>query len=151
MHLDGFRGPEISEKDEARLQVADETTLTELKSGKFDAGLAPDSFKDDVSRLHPASASPEYHVTLVEPDRSRFLNYVEPTYPWFALFAQMSGRVELKVTYSDKTGELKDLAIISGHRLLAQPAEDAVRRWRVAPELANDTGRIALDFGIDCQ
>jgi periplasmic protein TonB len=61
---------------------------------------------------------------------------VEPPYPKMALAARVSGAVLLKAVIS-KTGEIRELQVVSGHALLIQAALDAVKQWRYRPYLLN--------------
>ncbi len=105
----------VPPKMEARFQPADEATLAELRSGKFDAGLAPRSFRDDVAAARSAPG-PEFTVKLVNADHFRFERYVEPRYPPLAKQAQISGTVELEMTWNSRTGETEKVTVISGIR-----------------------------------
>src|SRR5437879_3654482 len=77
-----------------RLQQADDGIRSELKSGKFDAGLAPKSFKDDLATSRPVSEGAGFSVTLANADRFRFEHYVNPQYPLLAKQARVTGTVE---------------------------------------------------------
>lgn len=59
---------------------------------------------------------------------------VSPVYPPEAKAAHVQGVVVMHAIIS-KTGEIKDLQVISGHPLLTQAAMDAVRQWRYRPYL----------------
>jgi Gram-negative bacterial TonB protein C-terminal len=108
----------------AQLRPVGEAILSELRSGKFDAGLAPRSFKEDVAAL---SDAPAFGVNLVNADHFRFDRYVDPVYPPFAKEARISGTVELEITSNPTTGETEQVTLVSGHPLLAQAATAAAR------------------------
>jgi TonB family protein len=136
----------------ARLQPAGEAVLAELKSGRFDAGLAPRSFKDDVARLHSASDVPEFSVKLADADHFRFDSYVDPQYPPLAKQARISGTVELEVTSNPTTGETEQVTVISCNPLLAQVAKESAQHWRFVPgtDTALHATRVVLDFVFQC-
>jgi Gram-negative bacterial TonB protein C-terminal len=136
----------------ARLQPADEGVLAELKSGRFDAGFAPKSFKDDVAALRPPSDVPEFSVTLANAGKFRFDHYVEPQYPPQAKQAKISGNVELELTSNPATGAMERVTAISGNPLLARAAEESAHRWRIVPgtEHALHSTRVVLEFVLRC-
>jgi protein TonB len=59
-----------------------------------------------------------------------------PTYPLEARQMQVQGTVVLEATINE-SGQIENLKVISGSRLLAQAAIDAVRKWRYTPYLLN--------------
>jgi|HubBroStandDraft_6_1064221.scaffolds.fasta_scaffold41979_5 protein TonB len=61
---------------------------------------------------------------------------VEPKYPPIARGARAQGQVVLSAIIS-KTGEIEDLALLSGHPLLVPAAIEAVKQWRYRPYLLN--------------
>jgi TonB family protein len=62
---------------------------------------------------------------------------VAPVYPPLARQAQIQGSVILKVQIS-KSGDVVNIQLISGHRLLTPAAIDAVKQWKYKPYLLND-------------
>jgi len=137
---------------EVKLQPADEATLAELKSGKFDTGLAPLSFKNDVAALQSASDVPVYGVKLANADRFRFARYVDPQYPPIALQARISGRVELELVSNPATGQVEQVTVVSGHPLLAAAAKESAQHWRFVPgtDSASHAARVVLEFIFNC-
>jgi periplasmic protein TonB len=61
---------------------------------------------------------------------------VEPTYPPLAQQARIQGVVVLTALI-DKTGNVRQLQVVSGHPLLAPAAIEAVKQWRYKPFLLN--------------
>jgi TonB family protein len=57
---------------------------------------------------------------------------VAPIYPPLARQARLQGAVVLEVIVS-KSGEVRDLQLVSGHPMLAPAAIDAVKQWRYRP------------------
>jgi protein TonB len=68
--------------------------------------------------------------------QGRLLLKVEPKYPPIARGARIQGQVVLSAIIS-KTGEIEDLALVSGHPMLVPAAIDAVKQWRYRPYLLN--------------
>lgn len=61
---------------------------------------------------------------------------MQPVYLEEARRKHIEGKVLFKVVIS-REGEVKELALISGHPLLAAAAEEAVRQWKYKPYLLN--------------
>jgi protein TonB len=61
---------------------------------------------------------------------------VEPRYPQPAIFARISGAVELEGII-DTNGRIRDLHALSGNPLLVPAALEAVRQWIYEPTLLN--------------
>jgi periplasmic protein TonB len=61
---------------------------------------------------------------------------IEPPYPPIARAARIQGQVVLAAIIS-KTGEIQDLALVSGHPMLVPAAIEAVKQWRYRPFLLN--------------
>lgn len=68
-------------------------------------------------------------------------------YPAIAKEAGVEGLVRLQAVIN-KDGTIKDLKIISGHRLLARTAVDGVKQWRYQPTLL-DGAPIEVETEID--
>jgi protein TonB len=70
----------------------------------------------------------------VSPDASHdlLISQVPPVYPPLARQTRIQGTVVLRALIS-RTGEIKDLAVISGHPMLVPAAMDAVKQWRYRP------------------
>jgi hypothetical protein len=138
----------------ARLRPATEAILGELKSGRFDAGLAPISprpFKDDLAALRPESAV-ESSVKLVNPARFDFDHFVNPPYPALAKQARISGVIELELTSNPITGEMEQVTVVAGNPLLAQVAKEAAEKSRLVPGTDNalHATRAVLEFVFNC-
>lgn len=61
---------------------------------------------------------------------------VQPTYPSDARAARIQGSVVMNAVI-DRSGNVQNLTVVSGHPLLAQAALDAVRQWKYQPYLLN--------------
>ncbi len=66
----------------------------------------------------------------------RLILRIKPPYPPLARAARVQGRVVLSAIIS-KTGEIENLALISGHPMLVPAAIKAVQEWRYRPFLLN--------------
>ena len=70
----------------------------------------------------------------------------QPVYPKFAQDAHITGRVVLKATIT-KQGTIEGVQVISGPKILAPAAVDAVKTWRYRPYLL-DNQPIAVETNI---
>jgi periplasmic protein TonB len=69
---------------------------------------------------------------------AKLISKVEPEYPWLAKANHIQGVVRLTlVLYND--GRVMHVLLVSGHPLLVQEAEDAVKQWMYSPTLVNGT------------
>ena len=69
-----------------------------------------------------------------------------PTYPRFAQEAHISGRVVLKATIN-KQGNIEGVQVLSGPKILAPAAVDAVKTWKYRPYML-DNQPIAVETNI---
>jgi TonB family protein len=67
---------------------------------------------------------------------SFLIKRVAPVYPPLARQARVQGTVVLTALLS-KTGDVKDVQLISGHPMLAPAAIEAVKQWKYQPYLLN--------------
>jgi protein TonB len=75
------------------------------------------------------------------------LREVTPSYPKLAQQAHIAGTVRLKAVIG-ADGKVEDLALISGHPLLIEAAEAAVKQWIYKPTLLNGQP-VEVDTEID--
>jgi periplasmic protein TonB len=68
--------------------------------------------------------------------KGSLIQKIEPPYPPIARDARIQGQVVLTAIIS-KTGEIQNLALVSGHPLLVPAAINAVKQWRYRPFLLN--------------
>jgi len=78
---------------------------------------------------------------------ARLVNKVQPMYPPLARQTRISGTVKLHAIIG-KDGTVTRLEVQSGHPLLVQSAQDAVRQWRYQPTLLNGEP-VEVDTEID--
>jgi protein TonB len=64
------------------------------------------------------------------------ISQVEAEYPLLAKLARIEGYVLLDVLIN-REGDVSNLSVVSGHRLLAESALKAVRQWKYKPTLLN--------------
>jgi TonB family protein len=70
---------------------------------------------------------------------------VAPTYPELARRMHVSGKVVLMVTIQPN-GTVSATKVESGHALLAAAAQDAVSRWRFAPDTEASESEVEVNF-----
>ena len=75
---------------------------------------------------------------------------VSPTYPELARRMHVTGKVVLLVTIQPD-GTVSATKVESGHALLAPAAQDAVSRWRFAPNPEASETEIEVNFNTDGQ
>jgi protein TonB len=69
-------------------------------------------------------------------DPAKLMHQVKPVYPQIARIAGIQGTVVLRAIVN-RDGSIQNVQIISGHPMLKQAAEDAVRQWRYKPTYLN--------------
>lgn len=84
----------------------------------------------------PPKATPSRIVVGGNVQQARLINQVRPIYPPLAKQARIQGTVRLQAIIG-KDGTVEQLEVLSGHPLLVQAAQDAVRQWRYQPTLLN--------------
>ncbi|MFZ0138032.1 MAG: energy transducer TonB [Candidatus Sulfotelmatobacter sp.] len=67
---------------------------------------------------------------------SQIITKVPPIYPPLARQARIQGTVVLRVRIN-KTGDVENLQLVSGHPMLAPAAIEAVKQWKYKPYLLN--------------
>ncbi|HZU30982.1 MAG TPA: TonB family protein [Candidatus Angelobacter sp.] len=78
-------------------------------------------------------------VVLSDEANRHLVKRVQAIYPEMAQIAHITGEVTLRFTISE-TGEVTDVQPVSGHPLLIQAAQAAVRQWRYTPFKAGGHG-----------
>ena len=73
---------------------------------------------------------------------------VAPMYPELAKRMHIEGTVRVQVTVAPD-GSVTTAKAISGNKMLAPAAEDALKRWKFEPEAAASTENIAVDFEVN--
>jgi len=75
---------------------------------------------------------------------------VAPLYPEIAKRLRIGGAVKLAATV-DAEGKVTDVKALSGNRMLAVAAEDAVRKWKFAPGTEETNVDLEINFAIGQQ
>jgi len=73
---------------------------------------------------------------------------VQPTYPELAKRMRIGGTVRVEVTIATD-GTVTDAKTISGNKMLAPAAEEAIKKWKFAPGDGPSTENIAIDFEMN--
>ncbi len=73
---------------------------------------------------------------------------VAPVYPEIAKRMRVTGMVKLDVTV-DAAGKVTDVKAVSGINVLAEAAQEAVRKWRFAPGEGTSTESVNVDFNLN--
>jgi TonB family protein len=91
-----------------------------------------------ITLYEAPQASPptsETRIPVSGADQSaRLINMVRPQYPPLARQARIQGTVRFGAVI-DKEGRVSRLTLVSGHPLLVQAAQEAVRQWTYQPAL----------------
>jgi TonB family protein len=72
---------------------------------------------------------------------------VQPIYPELAKRMHIGGTVRIEVAVA-ADGSVTDAKTISGNKMLAPAAEDAIRKWKFAPGDAASTENIDINFEV---
>jgi TonB family protein len=155
-----------SEEDDLLLQRNAEKVVPELQSGRYDAALAAASrgnvgsgaatFRSLLAQyrgpITAAEAAGGFTPELVNAEAYRFSHFVAPAYPPLAKQARVQGEVRLQLTLDRATGEVLDVAAVSGHALLKPPAIYAAQQWRFKPNSTDyDKVDVTIEFPLRCQ
>jgi TonB family protein len=89
-------------------------------------------------------------TAFAAPSHRAIVSRVSPAYPEIARRMHVSGKVVLLVTI-DADGKVLATKVESGHALLAPAAQDAVSRWRFAPNTEASESEIEINFSPDGQ
>jgi TonB family protein len=86
--------------------------------------------------------------TALAAGRRTVVSKVAPVYPEIARRMHVGGVVVLQLTVAPD-GSVTDAKVESGHALLGNAAQEAVRRWRFEP--APDTTSMTVDVNFSAQ
>jgi TonB family protein len=89
-----------------------------------------------VSLAAPQETAPERIRVSDDVMRGVLVKKVAPVYPPLARQARIQGIVILKVLIN-KSGDVFDVQLVSGHPMLAPAAMEAVKQWKYQPYLLN--------------
>jgi TonB family protein len=104
--------------------------------GSTEQVLSPSTVEPDSATNSPAKPDQTETPTPLEvsPDavQALLIKRVAPVYPPLARQARIQGTVVLNIVIN-KSGEVRDLQLYSGHPILAPAAIQAVKQWRYRP------------------
>jgi len=121
----------------------------ELAAGKYD-GLfkeVPDTPSVLYATTKMTPAVPSIQLLSSIPSRPDIL--VAPLYPPLAKAAHVEGKVDFKVDVDDR-GNATNFTIVSGHALLRQAVEAAVKKWRFPKEATGQQVEAVVEFKQNC-
>lgn len=72
---------------------------------------------------------------------------VQPVYPELAKRMRIGGTVRVAATVA-ADGSVTDAKAVSGNKMLAPAAEEAIRKWKFVPETAASTENVDIDFEL---
>jgi TonB family protein len=72
---------------------------------------------------------------------------IQPIYPELAKRMRVGGTVRIEATVAPD-GSVIEAKAVSGNRMLAPAAEEAIRKWKFAPETAASTEDVEIDFQV---
>jgi protein TonB len=84
----------------------------------------------------PKPAAPEKLRVSSGVAAGNLIHVIQPQYPPLARQARIQGTVKLQAVIG-KDGGIENLRVVSGHKMLAQAALDAVKQWRYKPYYLN--------------
>jgi TonB family protein len=79
-------------------------------------------------------------------DRS-VISRVPPVYPELARRMKISGQVKVEATV-DAEGHVTAVKTLSGSKMLAPAAEDAVKKWKFEPGSGSGTTEVDVNFSL---
>jgi TonB family protein len=97
-------------------------------------GLLPDTVVGILPVPKPPKKTIPIRIGVLEP--SRLIYKVDPVYPELAKRIHLSGDVHLEA-FIDEEGNVKEIKILDGNRLLCDAAVEAVRQWKYTPTVHN--------------
>jgi protein TonB len=86
--------------------------------------------------MPPEPVPPTRPTSPISSAQGVLIQQVPPKYPKLAKMAHISGPVTLQITVGTN-GAVKNVNVISGHRLLRKAAIDAVQQWLYRPYMLN--------------
>ncbi len=89
-----------------------------------------------IQTQEPSSDSGQKIPVAGAVQTTKLIEVERPVYPPLAKQARIQGTVRMNVTIN-KEGKVSNIALVSGHPLLAESAVEAVKKWLYAPTLLN--------------
>jgi protein TonB len=86
-------------------------------------------------------------ASATEPEQTarKIITRVQPVYPEIAKRAHLSGTVKFVVMVTPE-GAVKTVRTVGGNAVLAQVAEEAVKRWKYEPLKNETTEAVTVNF-----
>jgi TonB family protein len=106
------------------------------------------SFRTARSLICIGSLALTASVALAGDVHRAVVSRVPPVYPELAHRMHVGGKVVLLVEIQ-ADGSVSDTKVESGHALLVPAAQDAVRRWKFAPNSSASESEIEINFNIE--
>ena len=107
-----------------------------VQAGPGIPGGLDDGAPIQVARPPQPPAQTRTVVRSAQVMEAMLVHRVQPDYPWLGKQLRRSGTVILRATIGTD-GQIRNLEVLSGDPLLAQPAQDAVMQWRYRPTTLN--------------
>jgi TonB family protein len=127
----------------------DASVAQALSDGVYDGLFAGAPDKPSVVYADTKKTIPNPAVVLVEVGPYQPVSSTLPGYPPLAKLARIEGSVVARVTVGAH-GDVAGVNFESGHPLLKPSVEDALQRWKFAPELAGQQVRATISFQRNC-
>jgi len=120
-----------------------------LASGQYDELFQ--GGEDKPSNLYRAAREPlpVPSVQLLSSSPFQPIAFDAPKYPPLARIVRAEGVVVADIQINNDGG-VKDLTIVSGHKLLQATVSDSVKRWRFPEGSANKVVEIKIEFKANC-
>jgi len=155
---------DISEERDSELQKFGDSLVSDLLTGKYDAGfsefcggiLTPDCNPSPTKTLlhgfRPGLRVPDRTPKLENVEQYHFVRYVAPVYPRTAQAARVESRITLEVVSDKDTGKTLKAIVLEGHPLLNQSAITAALQWQFDPSMqkTDQPIRLVLIYSLAC-
>jgi hypothetical protein len=133
------------------LQVAGQSLVSDLKSGRFDAAFGKGRLQEILRLYHGPVRTTAPQPVLID-ERWDFVKFVPPVYPPLGRLARIQSKVQLELTVDPATGRVVDTRVQAGHPILNDSTVDAARQWvfstsQTLPEKIT----LTLNYSLACQ
>jgi TonB family protein len=131
-------------------------------SGRFDSGFeghpcgsgdcSPSYLAWRLRDYTGAPATSDFGtVELLNATALHLVKFDLPKYPPLAKQTRVSGEVRLKISADAQTGLVKDVQLLSGTGVLADPAIEFAKKWQFPPgSLSEQPVEVVLRFDLRC-
>ena len=86
--------------------------------------------------------------TMLHAEGRGVTHKVPPTFPAIAMTLHLGGVVKVRATVNP-AGDVVEAKAEGGNKLFAQPAEDAVKKWKFEPGSAQTTEQVEVVFNAN--